>query len=329
LVYVPIEGNLTQNFEVFKNEALKMSGIKSITRSASKPTNIIPSTIGVRWEGKDPNLNISFSNTSVGYDFVSTMQLKLIAGRDFSKDFPTDSNNYILNEAALKRIGYTNPIGKSFTQWGQQGKIIGIVKDFHFSSLHDQIKPLILRYGEKDGGGNMLVRTMPGQTKAALASLETLSKQLNPNFKFTYTFSDEEYNKLYNNEQVVSKLSNSFSFLAIFISCLGLLGLAMFTAEQRLKEIGIRKVLGASVSSLFTLLSSEFLWLVFIALIIASPIAWYAMNMWLQSFAYRTPVEWWMFALSGGIIIGIALITVSFQAIKAAIINPIKSLRSE
>jgi putative ABC transport system permease protein len=329
LVYAPIEGNLRQNFEVFKNEALKMPGIKSITRSASTPTNIIPSTIGVRWEGKDPNANISFNNTSVGYDFVSTMQLKLVAGRDFSRDFPTDSNNYILNEAALKRIGYSNPIGRSFTQWGQQGKIIGIVKDFHFSSLHDQIKPLILRYGEKDEGGNMLVRTMPGQTKQALASLEKISKQLNPNFKFTYTFSDEEYNKLYNNEQVVSKLSNSFSFLAIFISCLGLLGLAMFTAEQRLKEIGIRKVLGASVSSLFTLLSSEFLWLVFIALIIASPIAWYAMNMWLQSFAYRTPVEWWMFALSGGIIIGIALITVSFQAVKAAIINPIKSLRNE
>jgi putative ABC transport system permease protein len=329
LVYAPIEGNLKQNFEVFKNEALKMPGIKSITRSASTPTNIIPSTIGVRWDGKDPNVNISFNNTSVGYDFVSTMQLKLVAGRDFSQDFPTDSNNYILNEAALKRIGYSNPIGRSFTQWGQQGKIIGIVKDFHFSSLHDQIKPLILRYGEKDAGGNMLVRTMPGQTKEALASLEKISKQLNPNFKFTYTFSDEEYNKLYNNEQVVSKLSNSFSFLAIFISCLGLFGLAMFTAEQRLKEIGIRKVLGASVSSLFALLSSEFLWLVFIALIIATPIAWYAMNIWLLSFAYRTPVEWWMFALSGGIIIGIALITVSFQAIKAAIINPIQSLRSE
>jgi ABC-type antimicrobial peptide transport system permease subunit len=152
---------------------------------------------------------------------------------------------------------------------------------------------------------------------------------MNPNFQFTYTFSDDEYNKLYNNEQVVSKLSNSFAFLTIFISCLGLLGLAMFTAEQRLKEIGIRKVLGASVTSLFALLSSEFLLLVLIALLIASPITWYAMNDWLRTFAYHAPVEWWMFALSGGLIILIALATVSFQAIKAALVNPIKSLRSE
>jgi ABC-type antimicrobial peptide transport system permease subunit len=203
------------------------------------------------------------------------------------------------------------------------------VKDFHINSVHEQIKPLVLQYGEKWAGGNILVRTMPGKTKEALSSLETVYKQLNPNFQFTYTFSDDEYNKLYNNEQIVSKLSNAFAFLAIFISCLGLLGLAMFTAEQRLKEIGIRKVLGASVASLFALLSSEFLILVIIALLIATPIAWYAMNYWLRTFAYHAPVEWWIFALSGGLIIGIALATVSFQAIKAALINPIKSLRSE
>jgi ABC-type antimicrobial peptide transport system permease subunit len=162
-----------------------------------------------------------------------------------------------------------------------------------------------------------------------VTSLETLAKQLNPNFQFTYTFSDDEYNKLYNNEQIVSKLSDSFAFLAIFISCLGLLGLAMFTAEQRLKEIGIRKVLGASVGSLFALLSSEFLILVIIALLIATPVAWYGMNAWLQDFAYHAPIQWWIFALSGGLILLIALATVSFQAIKAALVNPIKSLRSE
>jgi len=329
LVYVPLEGNLGPNYEIFKNEALKMPGIKSITRTDNQPTNIVPSTIGIQWEGKDPNTKVSFADASVGFDYIRTMKLELAAGRDFSRDFPSDSVGYILNEAAVKRIGYADPIGRPLAMWGQKGKIIGVVRDFHFSSLHDQIKPLVLRYGEKDNGGYALVRTMPGKTKGALLSLETLDKQLNPNFEFSYTFSDEEYRKLYSSEQIVSKLSNSFAFLAIFISCLGLLGLAMFTAERRVKEIGIRKVLGASVTSLFALLSAEFLWLVFIAMVIATPIAWYAMNGWLRGFAYHAPVQWWVFALAGGLTIVIALATVSFQAIKAALINPIKSLRSE
>jgi ABC-type antimicrobial peptide transport system permease subunit len=329
LVYVPLKGNLVTNYEVFKDEALRMPGVTSITRTTSSPTDITPSTINVQWEGKDPNNNVSFSNSAVGYDFISTMKLKMVAGRDFSRGFPTDSIGYIINETALKRTGYADPIGKPFTMWGNKGKIIGIVKDFHFNSLHQSIKPLILRYGEKELAGNMLVRIKAGKTKEALAGMETLAKQLNPNFQFNYTFSDEEYNKLYNNEQIVSKLSDSFAFLAIFISCLGLLGLAMFTAEQRLKEIGIRKVLGASVSSLFALLSSEFLVLVIIALVIATPIAWYGMNAWLRDFAYHAPMQWWVFALSGGLIILIALATVSLQAIKAALVNPIKSLRSE
>ena len=329
LVYIPIEGNLVQNYNVFKNEALKMPGIQSVSQSSSPLTNITQWTVSAQWVGKDPNNNVSFYNSAVGYDFINTFKLKIIAGRDFSRDFISDTDGYILNETALKRIGYTDPIGKPFTQWGNKGKIIGIVKDFHFNSMHEPIKPLVLRLGEKMSIGTILVRTMPGKTKEALSGLETLYKQLNPNFRFTYTFSDDEYNKLYNNERVVSKLSDSFAFLAIFISSLGLLGLAMFTAEQRLKEIGIRKVLGASVTSLFTLLSSEFLALVLISLLIASPIAWYAMNDWLKTFAYHAPVEWWMFAISGGLIIVIALATVSFQAIKAALINPIKSLRSE
>jgi ABC-type antimicrobial peptide transport system permease subunit len=229
----------------------------------------------------------------------------------------------------LKRIGYKEPIGQPLRFWGKNGKIIGVVKDFHFNSMHEEIRPLILRAGENENYGSILVRTEPGKTREALASMEKLCKQLNPSFPFTYNFSDEEYQKLYQNEQVTGKLSNGFAFLAIFISCMGLLGLAMFTAEQRFKEIGIRKVLGASVSSLFALLSSEFLVLVVIALLIASPIAWYAAGKWLQGYAYRVPVQWWMFGLSGGIIILIALATVSFQAIKSALINPIKSLRSE
>lgn len=203
------------------------------------------------------------------------------------------------------------------------------MKDYHIASLQEAIVPLILRLDEKSDYGSALVRTKPGQTKQALVSLELLCKQLNPSYQFSYYFSDEEYQKLYDNEQVISKLSNVFASLAIIISCLGLLGLAMFTAEQRVKEIGIRKVLGAGLGSLFSLLSTEFLILVGIALLIASPLAWYGMNKWLQNYAYHTKVEWWIFVLAAIVSLLITLATISFQTIKAALVNPVKSLRSE
>jgi len=212
---------------------------------------------------------------------------------------------------------------------GQKRNNCGVLKDFHFNSLHDPILPLIVRFGEEQTYGSALIRTRPGQTNQALATAEKLCKELNPNFQFSYYFADAEYQKQYISEQIVGKLSNAFAFLAIFISCLGLLGLAMFTAEQRIKEIGIRKVLGASVGSLFTLLSKEFLILVLIALCIATPLAWLAMDKWLQAYSYRTTVDWWVFALAGVTAIVIALITVSFQSFKAALMNPVKSLRSE
>jgi len=329
LIYVPLDGELTPKYSVFKDEALKLPGIQSVTRMTSTPTNFFAGTDGVQWVGKDPKADIYFTQISAGYDLTATMKLKLLAGRDYSRDFATDTAGYLINEAALKRIGYANPIGQPLTFWGKKGTIIGLLKDFHFASIHQEIAPLIIRFGEKEGYGNALIRTQPGKTREALTSLENLCKQINPAFPFAYTFSDEEYQKLYQNEQIISKLSNAFAFLAIFISCLGLLGLAMFTSEQRGKEIGIRKVMGASVSSLFTLLSSEFLLLVVIALLVASPVAWYAANKWLQNFAYHTPLQWWMFALSGGLIILIAMVTICFQAVKAALVNPVKSLRSE
>jgi len=250
-------------------------------------------------------------------------------GRDFSKDFATDSVGFILNETALKKVGYKEPLGKRLTFWGKRGTIIGIVKDFHFNSMHVPINPLVLRLGEKFSYGMAMVRTQPGKTKEALAGLEKLCKTLNPQFPFAYQFSDEEYQKLYKSEQMVEKLSNWFAFLAIFISCLGLLGLAMFTAEQRTKEFGIRKVLGASASSLFTLLSRDYIILVSIAFVVASPLAWWAMHNWLQNFAYQTNIPWWVFAIAGVTALLIALLTISFQALKSALANPVKSLRSE
>ncbi len=329
LMYVPLEGDLTGKYELFRNQAIQMPGIKAITRMTDVPTQITNGTGGVEWEGKDPNSDINFTQAAVGYDFVKTMHLQMAQGRDYSKDFATDSVGYIINESALKIIGFKDPLGKSLTFWQRKGTIIGVLKDFHFNSLHTKINPLVLRLGENIGWGDALVRTEPGKTKEALASLEKICKTLNPKFPFTYKFSDDEYQKLYASEQVVSQLANYFSFLGIFISCLGLLGLVIFTAEQRTKEFGIRKVLGASPFGLFNLLSKEFLLLVLIAMFIASPLAWIAMNKWLQNYEYRVDISWWMFLTAGALSILIALITVSFQAIKAAIANPVKSLRTE
>ena len=328
LIYVQLEGELADKFDLFKELASKKAGIQSISRITQAPTQISNGTGGVEWEGKDPAVKPMFTQAGVGYDFLKTMKIELQSGRDFSKDFATDSVAYIINEAALAKIGYTDPLGKPLSFWERPGKIIGIVKNFHFNSLHEPIAPLILRF-EKNIWGAALIRTQPGKTKQALSSLEGVCKQLNPKFPFTYQFSDEEYQKLYMSEQVISKLAKSFAFLAIFISCLGLLGLAMFTAEQRTKEIGIRKVLGASITSVFTLLSREFIFLVSIAFMIASPLAWWLMNNWLQDFAYRIDVSWWIFLVAGLLALVIALITVSFQAIKAALANPVKSLRTE
>jgi len=329
LIYIPLEGDLTDKYELFKNQVQNMAGIQNVTRMTQNPTQIENGTGGVEWEGKDPTSGVEFTWSMVGYDFTKTLHTRIIRGRDFSKDFATDSVGYILNETALKITGYKNPIGKPFTFWDKKGTIIGVLKDFHFNSVHTPINPLVLSLGENITWGEALVRTKAGQTKQALASLEKVCKELNPKFPFTYKFSDEEYQNLYANEQVINQLSNYFSILAIFISCLGLLGLVMFSAEQRTKEFGIRKVLGASPGILFSLLSREFLVLVLIALAIASPIAWLAMNKWLQDYQYRINITWSIFVIAGLFAVAIALLTVSFQAIKAAIANPVKSLRTE
>jgi hypothetical protein len=265
---------------------------------------------------------------AVGYDFVKSMQARIVQGRDFSEDF-ADSANYLINETALKKIGYKDPIGKSLTFWGTKGSIVGVVRDFHFNSLHVPIEPLIIRLIHGDNWGAALIRTEPGKTQVALAGLEKIQQKMSPDFPFAHQFADEEYGELYKSEQVVQKLSRYFAFLAIFISCLGLLGLVMFTAEQRTKEIGIRKVLGASVASLFRLLSKDFLVLVLLAFVIATPLAWWAMSGWLENFSYRVPIGWTVFALAGFFALMIALLTISVQAIKTANTNPVKSLRTE
>lgn len=327
LIYLPVNGTVAKNFSLFKNQALNIPGITDISQISQTPVRVVTTTGGVEWEGKAPNAIPNFTQVAVGYDFAKTMQAEIVHGRDFSKDF-ADSSNYLINETALKKIGYKDPIGKPLALWGIKGSIIGIVKDFHFNSLHVPIEPLVIRL-MKGSWGNVLIRTQPGKTKVALEGLEKLNQKLNPEFPFSYQFADEEYGYLYKSEQVVQKLSGYFAFLAIFISCLGLLGLVWFTAEQRTKEIGIRKVLGASVASLFRLLSKDFLVLIGLALIIATPLAWWAMSKWLEDFAYRVNPSWWIFVAAGALALMIAMFTISLQAIKAAIASPIKNLRTE
>lgn len=329
LVYIPVEGELAGKYTIFKNEALRLPGIQSASFISDNPVNLDQGTNSVDWEGRPPTTSILFEHPDAGYDFTNTMKVKVAKGHYFSRDFPTDKDGYVLNQTAVKSMGIADPVGKFITVNGRRGTIIGVLKDFNFRSLHEAIKPMVIQFGENEQYGNVLLRTQPGKTRQAIESLTTLCKKFNPAFPFTYFFTDEEYQRLYDNEQIVSKLSNIFAFLAIFISCLGLLGLIMFTAEQRNKEIGIRKVLGASVMSILRLLSGDFLKLVFIAILVASPIAWSAMNKWLNDYAYKITVSWWTFAAAGGLVVLIAFFTISIQAVKAALANPVKSLRSE
>lgn len=329
LLYVPMEGELGKKYGTFKEEVSKMPGVIAVSKIRQSPTKISSHTGDIKWEGKDPNVIPSFVNTVVGYDFAKTMNLSFVEGRDFSKDYGTDTAAFIINETAVKKIGYKDPIGKPLWWGKREGKIIGVVKDFHVASMHQAIEPIIIALDDKRQWGTMLVRIESGKTRQALAGLEKTYKELNPKFPFTYKFSDQEFDRLYKSEQVVSRLANYFAFLAIFISCLGLFGLATFTAEQRIKEIGVRKVLGATMPNIFSLLSTNFLKPVAIAMFVAFPVAWYLMNDWLQDFAYKIDIEWWMFAVAGVLTIAIALLTVSYQSIRSALSNPIKSLRTE
>jgi putative ABC transport system permease protein len=328
LIYLPLAGNSATNFDAFKNEALQIPGIIDISKMSQRPVQIENTTGAVRWEGKEPDTKPNFTQAAVGYDFTKTIRATMLYGRDFSHEF-ADSASYIINEQALKIIGYKNPIGMPLTFWGKEGTIIGVVKDFHFNSLHVPINPMILRLKTGALWGYALVRTDPAKTELALAGLEALHKKTNPEFIFTHQFADEEYESLYKSEQVVEQFSGYFAFLAIFISSLGLLGLVIFTSEQRVKEIGIRKVLGSSVSQIVTLLSKDFMKMVIVSIILSSPAAYYVMKGWLQGFEYHIDMEWWLFVIAAVIAIAIALITVSYQAIRAAMADPVNSLKSE
>jgi hypothetical protein len=331
LVYIPIEGQLASRLDVFTTAAGRIPGISGITMLSDNPTQMDNGNLSIGWPGKDPDEHERFIGDGIGPGYMKTMKIRLLAGRDFSPAYPTDSTGCILNETALRLMSYkvNDAIGKTVFGDKQALHIVGVVADFHIRSLHDPIQPLILFPGRKEFFSTILIRVQPGRTRSVLAGVQELCHQLNPAFPFSYKFSDQEYANLYRSDEVTGRLSLVFAGLAIFISCLGLLGLSIFTAEQRTKEIGIRKVLGATMHSLLGLLLKDLIGLVAISFIIAAPLGWWAMHHWLQNFAYRTDLPWWIFAAAGSSALLIALATISVQAIQTAGRNPIKSLRTE
>lgn len=329
LVYVPIEGQLTEKYNVFRERALKLNGIKAVGEMTSAPTSIDSWFTSISWAGKDPNEKPPFAQITVGAGFAEAIGAKMVEGRDFSSNYSQDSAKFIINETAAKRIGINDPVNRPLQVAGIDGSIVGVIKDFHFRSLHEPMRPLLIKLGKQLSYGNILVRIEAGTDATVLKELETLCKELNPNFPFTYQFADEAYGKLYQSENIAGTLSKYFSALAIVISCMGLLGLVIFSAEQRTKEIGIRKVLGANVSSIFGLLSKDLVILVLIAFLIATPLSWWASNSWLQSFEFRVSVGWVTFALAGLATVLITLITIGGQVLRSALSNPVTCLRSE
>ncbi len=330
LVYVFIEGDIPKNYQLIKNELMNSGTAIAVSQTMAPLTQSWSSGMSLNWQGKDPNTRPTFDRSTTDGGIVKTAGLELVQGRDIDiNKYPTDSTACIINESAAKIMNFKNPIGQLVFDDPINWHIVGVIKDFILQSPYDKTRPIIFK-GPKYGSNVMNIKFNNKYTTAQnLASTEKILKKYNPAYPFEYHFIDEEYAKKFSDQQLIGTLAGLFAGLTIFISCLGLFGLATYMAESRIKEVGVRKILGASVSNIAALLSKDFVTLVIISIFIASPIAWYFMKQWLISFDYRIHISWYVFALAGLTAIIIALITVSFQAIKAAIANPVKSLRTE
>jgi putative ABC transport system permease protein len=325
--------DIHNHYEAVRNDFIKSGAVIEMAESESPLTGVWNINGGYQWVGKDPNLQADFAVIGVTHEFGKTIGWQFKDGRDFSKDFSTDSLSMVVNETAVKFMGLKNPIGETIKEPNNGGfmnyKIIGVIKDMVISSPYEPVKQTLFYLG--NGPSNFInIKINPEMSaNEALGKIAAIFKKYNPASLFDYRFADEEYEKKFSQEQRIGKLASFFAILAIFISCLGLFGLASFVAEQRTKEIGIRKVVGASIFNLWRLLSKDFIVLIIVSCFIAIPIAYYYMNEWLKKYQYRTTIEWWIFAAAGGGALVVTLLTVSFQAIKAAVANPVKSLRTE
>jgi putative ABC transport system permease protein len=330
LIYHYLTGDIEKNYTLIKNELISSGAASSVTKTSAPLTQAWSDSWGFGWEGKDPNDKTDFDRYAADEDFLKTAGLQLVTGRDFDlKRYITDSSAMILNESAVKIMKFKEPIGQQITDGDTKFHVIAVIKDFILRSPYEPTHPMIIE------GGNGYFQTMHIKlsnnqpTAKSLKQAEAIFKKYNPEFPFEYRFVDEEYAKKFEDEKRTATLSAFFSCLTIFISCLGLFGLATYMAETRIKEIGVRKVLGASVTGITFLISKDFLRLVLIAFLIAAPVAWWSMETWLKNYPYRVNIQWWVFALAGSISFLIALVTISYQAIRAAVANPVKSLRAE
>lgn len=330
LINLNLQKEVKEHYEVVRRELKDAGAIEEMAASNSPLTGVWNTNGGFNWEGKDPSLAVDFPNNNVTYDFGKTVNWNIKEGRDFSREFATDSLAFIINESAAKFLGFKNPVGKILRWEDQPFIIIGVVKDIMQESPFYPVRPTLYHTGNVDNMFNLVMKLNPNQSvKASLQKIEKILKAYTPEVPFDYKFVDEEFGSKFNAEERIGKLSSYFAVLAVFISCLGLLGMASFVAEQRKKEIGIRKVLGASVANLWKLLSTEFVLLVLLSCVIAAPIAYYYLSNWLSNYDYKINISWLVFVMASGLAVFITVITVSFQAIKAAIANPVKSLRTE
>lgn len=330
IIYFLKRGAINNQFMAFKEELLTYTSIQSVSSSSAIPTYNVNSTTGIRWEGKDPEDSMLIYQFSVDHDYISTFGMELAEGRDFSREHSTDIDNgaYIMNETAIKMMNMENPVGKKFYLWNMEAPIIGVVKDFHFKSLHEKIEPLVLRI-EHDWQRYAFLKISSENIAETLAFIEETHKSFLPEYPFTFRFLDEAVGNLYNAEKRINTILGYFTFISLFISCLGLIGMAAFTAQKRTKEIGIRKVLGATVSNIFYLLTKEFVILIGIANLVAWPLAYYTVRNWLDGFAYKMEISIDIYLISGIAAILIALLVISYQAVRAASTNPVDTMRYE
>jgi len=330
LLYIEMRGDMNQSYRALKSELTGHSAILGVTAARHRPSNIGSNSGGANWDGKDPELGVLISHTAIDYDFVETLGIELVEGRDFAEEFSTDaSTGYLVNEEVVKLMGVESAVGENFTMWGREGTIVGVMKDFHFNSVRSRIEPLTVLIGDPEELRYILVRMHPENAVGAVEALEETWARVVPDYPLEYEFLDRDFERMYRAEERMGEILRYFSIVAVLIGCLGLFGLASFMAEQRTKEIGVRKVLGASVAGIVVLLTREFTKWVLLANLVAWPIAWLAINGWLENFAYRTDLSWSSFALAGGAALAIAWLTVSWQAVRAALANPVESLRYE
>jgi ABC-type antimicrobial peptide transport system permease subunit len=329
LINVSASKEIVDNYVALKQDLLNTGYVEAVTKTSNPLTGIYNSWSDFDWTGKDPASQIAIDAIMTEWDYEKTVGLKFVQGRPFSREFKTDSNGVILNESALKLIGYKDPVGKTMKVGGRTLNIVGIVEDMLIQNPFKPVHPAAILFDANTVNFVFIRLKEKADLQSALAAIQPIFERHNPAYPFEFSFSDQEFEQKFIIEKQVAKLAAIFAVLAIFISCLGLFGLAAFMAERRTKEIGIRKVLGASVMSLWTLLSKEFVWLVLAGCVIATPLSFWLMSNWLLNYDYRINISWWIFAIAALCAIVIALVTVSAQAVKAAVGNPLKSLRSE